>query len=428
MKKLVKKFVVLSTLAFSVIQANAQVTLPEDLKIKPYLDVTYGMFYSDKSYNNPDADEQNYWHEVYAKYGFTGEYQLANSALYGSLMGLSSATFGDGDAAGFSNGKERRTSLEQWTLGWKNSQAEDATLDVSIGRQNVLIGDGFIVAGDALNVGKGIADGELNRGGGYYLAARRSFDFTTVIDFQLAEGLNTHWYYLESGNKAQYQPKLWATDWQYTAGKNDFGVTYLQVIDLDDPLHESVREDLTDIAVRAKTKITEQLGLNGEFVYQEQKHDNENAWYVAASYSFDQLKYQPTVGYRFSSFSENYDPLFYGNTAAGFGTWFQGEVAGNYAGPFNSNARIHQVSLQASVQENLHLGVLAYQFDTIKKDQENLDGHEIDAFAVWSPNKNINVIPLVGLYKPKKDINHLGTQVLNNGSNLYAQLMLQYIY
>lgn len=64
MKKLVKKFVVLSTLAFSVIQANAQVTLPEDLKIKPYLDVTYGMFYSDKSYNNPDADEQNYWHEV----------------------------------------------------------------------------------------------------------------------------------------------------------------------------------------------------------------------------------------------------------------------------------------------------------------------------------------------------------------------------
>ncbi len=87
-------------------------------------------------------------------------------------------------------------------MGWKNSKAEDAVLDVSIGRQNVLIGDGFIVAGDALNVGKGIADGELNRGGGYYLAARRSFNFTTVINLQLAEGLNTHWYYLESGNKA----------------------------------------------------------------------------------------------------------------------------------------------------------------------------------------------------------------------------------
>ena len=168
--------------------------------------------------------------------------------------------------------------------------------------------------------------------------------------------------------------------------------------------------------------------MNGEFVYQEQKHDNENEWYVAASYSFEQVKYQPTVGYRFSSFSENYDPLFYGNTAAGFGTWFQGEVAGNYAGPFNSNARIHQVSLQASVQENFHLGVLAYQFDTIKKDQENLDGHEIDAFAVWSPNKNINVIPLVGLYKPKKDINHLGTQVSDNKTNSYAQLILQYLY
>ncbi|WP_213073298.1 hypothetical protein [Acinetobacter terrestris] len=74
------------------------------------------------------------------------------------------------------------------------------------------------------------------------------------------------------------------------------------------------------------------------------------------------------------------------------------------------------------------LGVLAYQFDTIKKDQENLDGHEIDAFAVWSPNKNINVIPLVGLYKPKKDINHLGSQVSDNKTNSYAQLILQYVY
>ena len=80
------------------------------------------------------------------------------------------------------------------------------------------------------------------------------------------------------------------------------------------------------------------------------------------------------------------------------------------------------------MQENLHLGVLAYQFDTIKKDQENLDGHEIDAFAVWSPNKNINVIPLVGLYKPKKDINHLGSQVSDNKTNSYAQLILQYVY
>lgn len=428
MKKYLKQMSLITVLGAATIQANAERALPEGLVVKPSIDLTYGMFYSDKSYNNPDADEQNYWHEVYAKYGLVGEYLLKDSTLYGSLMGLSSATCGDGDAAGFSNGKERKTSLEQWTVGWKNSKAEDVTLDVSIGRQNVLIGDGFIVAGDALNVGKGIADGELNRGGGYYLAARRSFDFTTVINFQLAEGLNTHWYYLESGNKAQYQLKLWATDWQYTAGKSDFGVTYLQVTDLDDPLHESVREDLTDVAVRAKIKITEQLGLNGEFVYQEQKHDNENAWYVAANYSFDQLKYQPTVGYRFSSFSENYDPLFYGNTAAGFGTWFQGEVAGNYAGPFNSNARIHQVSLQASVQENLDLGVLAYQFDTIKKDQENLDGHEIDAFAVWSPNKNINVIPLVGLYKPKKGINHLGSQVSDNKTNSYAQLILQYVY
>ena len=86
------------------------------------------------------------------------------------------------------------------------------------------------------------------------------------------------------------------------------------------------------------------------------------------------------------------------------------------------------MALQASVQENLHVGAIAYQFDTIKKQHESLDGHELDFFAVWSPQQNINVIPLFGLYKPKKDINHGGTQVADDKTNTYGQLILQYLY
>ncbi len=423
-----KNIISAAILAAAGCSAVSAQNLPDNLSIQPYLDVTAGAFYSQKSYNNPDAKNSASWQEAYAKYGAEAQYTLGQSELYGSLMGLSSATFGDGDAGGFTNGKERRTSLEEWTVGWRNGSSEEASADIRIGRQNVQIADGFLVAGDALNMGKGIADGELNRGGGYYIAAHRSFDFAAVMKLKLNEQLTTHWYYLDSNNKAQYQPALWATDWQYQYEGSNLGLTYLQVTDLEDPEHESVRDDLKDIALRAKTQLNEQLNLSAEYVHQDQKRGNENAWYAALNYTFDQAPLQPVLGYRYSSFSEHYDPLFYGNTDAGFGTWFQGEVAGNYAGPFSSNAQIHQVSLQASVKENLHLGMLAYQFNTIKKDTENLDGHEIDAFAVWSPNKNINVIPLVGWYKPKKDILNGGSQAGGTGGNTYAQLLLQYLY
>lgn len=422
MKKSIFSAAVLATMGCSA--ASAQV-FPENLSIKPYLNITAGTFYSKKSYDGVSENSKN-WQEAYAKYGFEGEYKLNGSVLNGSIKGLSSGTFSDGDASGFTNGKERRTSLEEWTVGWRNGSAEDAKIDLSLGRQSVQVGDGFIVAADPLNLGKGA--GELNRGGAYYLAARQSFDFTTVLHYQLTDNLKTHWFYLESDTKAQHQPTLWSTDWQYHYANTDFGATFLQIIDVEDPLKETGRDQLKDYAVRAKKQVNEQLNLSAEYVYQEQKSDDENAWYTAVNYTFDQLPFQPTLGYRYSSFSEHYDTLFYGITDAGLGTWFQGEVAGNYAGPYNMNARIQQVSLQADVRESLHVGVLAYQFDTIKKANENLGARELDIFAVWSPTKNINVIPLVGFYKPKKDAANGGTQMGDTSTNTYAQLMLQYMY
>lgn len=397
--------------------------------IEPTAELTYGMFYSDKSYNNPTPEHAHpYWHEVYAKYGAKGEYALNDSAVYASLVGISSATLGDGDAAGFTTGDEHKTSVDEWVLGWKNAKDDKATLDVSVGRQNVQLADGFMIAGDALNVGQGIADGALDRGGAYYLAARRSFDVAGVIKYQPISGLNTTWMYLESGNKAQYEPTLFAADGMYQQKKYGLGLSYVQILDVKDPFEESVRDDLKNLSIRANTQLNEALQLSGEFVHQDQKHEDENAWYIRVGYDLKQLPYQPHLSYRYSSFSEDYDPLFYGNTDAGFGTWFQGEVAANYAGPFSKNTRIHQVALQASLKENLHVGAIAYQFDTIKKEYGNLDGHELDLFAVWSPTQNINIMPLLGFYQPKKSLNEGGTQRGDDKTNTYGQLLLQYLY
>lgn len=68
-----------------------------------------------------------------------------------------------------------------------------------------------------------------------------------------------------------------------------------------------------------------ELQVKTEFVVQDKKDGQENAGYLALNYNFLSSKYTPSLGYRFSHFSDQYDPMFYGNTV-GFGTWFQGRL------------------------------------------------------------------------------------------------------
>lgn len=91
------------------------------------------------------------------------------------MSGISSATFGDGDAGQNSNGKERKTDVNEWIIGFKDGTNKDelTTYDLSIGRQNIMIGDGFFIAGDALNLGKS-ACGRHTRSGRSLLSSSSS--------------------------------------------------------------------------------------------------------------------------------------------------------------------------------------------------------------------------------------------------------------
>lgn len=53
------------------------------------------------------------------------------------MSGISSATFGDGDAGQNSNGKERKTDINEWVIGFKDGTNKDelTTYDLSIGRK-----------------------------------------------------------------------------------------------------------------------------------------------------------------------------------------------------------------------------------------------------------------------------------------------------
>lgn len=134
------------------------------------------------------------------------------------------------------------------------------------------------------------------------------------------------------------------------------------------------------------------------------------------------MTWTPYVSYRYSRFSEGFDPLFYG-FSRGYGTWFQGEVAGNYAGPFNNNSRIQNVTFKVSPLQNLNVGAVLFDFKTIDRNLGNNDGHELDLYAEWHVNDHLTVMPLIGLYQPDKSAEQGGTQLGNHDKNLYSQVV-----
>ena len=90
-------------------------------------------------------------------------------------------------------------------------------VDLSFGRQVITLGDGFIINDDGLNLGKGVADGELNRGGAYYLAARHAFDETAVVRLGGKEGVHGSLMWIKSDNRAQAKTEMSAGTLEHIA-------------------------------------------------------------------------------------------------------------------------------------------------------------------------------------------------------------------
>jgi hypothetical protein len=404
------------------------------------LSAMYGLFHSQENYNVAGIKDRgtSKWTEGVLKYGFSGDHKLGeNGSVYGAFSLASSATWGsDGDAAGWTNGTERTTKIEDAKLGWRSGSlfpvlGEDG-IDISTGRQNIVIGDGFLVAGDALNLGKSISDGLYNRGGAYYLTPRRNFDETLVLRLGGKEGWRGDLMKIKSDNRSQGMPEFYAATLEHVTAPATFGLTYLDVTDIDEAYASSAQLDRKDMkvwSVRGQGNAgVENLFLSAEYAWQEKRSSrDENAWYAEAGWKFSEVPFQPYVSYRFSRFSEGYDPLFYGNTR-GYGTWFQGEVASNYAGPFSTNTRIHNIGAKITPSKSLEVGLQWFDFQTLDKSRGDLNARELDLYLNWTVTPNVSVMPLVGLYTPDKSAQDGGTQLGSNDRNLYSQLIFAFTY
>jgi len=400
-----------------------------DTKVTGNFLAVYGMFNSRKNYDGTTGGSS--WREGFIKYGLSVDQTLGSAgSVYGTANLVTSGTWGDGDAAGITDGTERTTKFDEAFAGWRSGElfpvlGKDG-VDLSFGRQIITLGDGFIINDDGLNFGKGPADGKLNRGGAYYLAARHAFDETAVVRLGGKDGLHGSMMWMKSNNRSQADTEMAAGTLEYTAAPGTLGLTYIHGISVDDRYasdFQKQREGMNIYSLRgAGNAGIENAHFAFEYAWQDKDAGDEKAWYTEAGYTFANLPWSPDLTYRYSRYSKNWDSMFNG-FSRGYGTWFQGEVASNYSGPFNSNTSVQHVALKVKPVDGVTVGALFFDYKTLhKNDALNLDGRELDLYAEWAVSEHLIVTPLLGLYKPNKDESNGANQVGGNGTNVYSQL------
>ncbi len=386
------------------------------------VEAIFGVFSSEETYGNTASSPS--WQEAYVKYGLSGHKNIENGQLYGAVNLLSAGAWGDGEASGTTNGNERGTEFEDIYAGFRNDM-----FDLSIGRQNITIGDGFLMNGDSLNFGEAI-DQELSRDGAYWLAGRKAFDKTIWLKVGGEEGLRSDVFWFESDNKAQGRPEMAGINVEHNSEMGTFGAMYLKGLDTNatgiagGAFDNLKRDGQSTFSLRYQGNAgVENLFLSTEYASQSQGDNSADAdaWYVEAGWTFADVAWSPSVNYRYSTFDNNYDQLFTGFNR-GYGTWFQGEVWANYsaAGPGNTGVDIHHVAVKAQPSETLALGALYFDIDDTSNTAARAGGaKELNLYAEWVANDHLIISPLIGFYTPEKDNGAQG----NGDTNTYFQVL-----
>jgi Alginate export len=140
------------------------------------------------------------------------------------------------------------------------------------------------------------------------------------------------------------------------------------------------------------------------------------AWYVEPGYKFSTLPWTPQLNLRYAHFTgdpnpndrlkQSYDPLFTTGGDRGFGSWFLGEIFGQYISP-NSNLNVAMAHLKFSPLDTVEAGAIYYDFHFDQTAQFNNPtitsknaAQEVDFYSVWSATEWLTVSAVVGFAVP----------------------------
>jgi hypothetical protein len=220
-------------------------------------------------------------------------------------------------------------------------------------------------------------------------------------------------FYLDKDDlpEADTGSRLWGGNYELAIGEDTtIGATYMKWFAHED--QKPQRDGLNVYNARVFTAPFPGLkALSFEAEYAREDNDDaldSNAWTAQAAYQFGG-DWNLKLSYRYAFFegddpetpaNEAFDPLFLG--FYDWGTWWQGEIAGEYF-VSNSNLVSHQARVHVAPTEALGGGLILYKFLLDKPAAQGPGitsddiGFEVDFYLDWKVNANFT-FSFVGAY------------------------------
>jgi hypothetical protein len=390
----------------------AKVTLEADL----------GVFVQGNSWFGAPVDSDSWW-ESLVRPGLDVSYTLPSSQkIYGLIDAVQANTFGGVDAGLTNVGDEDVNDLriDHAYAGWRSgklfSSLDEDFLDISFGRQNYVVGDGFLFASQGY--------GGFNRAA-YWIGGRKSAEYAGIARMK-SGNWSGDLVYFEADDRLETDTQVGGGNLNYAVDKvaNIGGGFYSISSDLesrDSMKVYDVRGGVYPFALADGAPALKTFKIDAEYVHEAADGDfaNGNAWYIAPSYQFEAMPWKPTITYRYASFDENYDSLFYGSSD--WGNWYQGEILGEYA-LGNSNLDSHMIKLKVQPTDAVAVNLIYYKFminDTAVAGttSDNL-ADEYNLIVDWTVNPHLSFSVVGAIADPGDAANEL------YGDDTWSYMML----
>jgi len=283
-------------------------------------------------------------------------------------------------------------------------------LTLKIGKQKVRIGSGVIIGDPNTNqLVSGCSHLPQELGD---LDLRKSF--YAVVGIADYDPLTVTLGYLKrkEGELVESDDEnIYVVDLGYDFGGNTQGELYYI-------LKDAKKSDIGNVGVRITGSPQENLVLSGEVIYQydrpdarsDRKHRSDLAALVAASYTFVDQAWKPTVGVDYAYFSENWDPMYEDITPA--------NIVNNLLP--NTNVQLIGLTVTAQPQEDILLKLRyanlrlvektnalpanAWATYSVNSDKKDL-GDEVDFSIVYNYTEDVQLGLNIDYFNPGKVFN-----------------------
>jgi hypothetical protein len=412
--------------------------LPKKVKWTFNFDAAWGSFgFANSLYTNnrpdPSGNLGDHWFEGFIKPALSGSIALGKSELYGKVSGVGERTYGPPPSIV----GESASSFKQEDLyaGWRSGTSlgsSENLLDFTAGRTQYKIGHGFLVWDGG---------GEGGSRGGFWSNARKAWQFAAVGRLQ-PKHHRMEGFYLDRDEVPENDTgsRLAGMNYEYSPTETStFGVSYIKAFAHKKMLPD--RDGMNVFNARAFTAPIPKLpDLSFEFEYAYEKNGdlmNSTAWTAQGAYQLSKVAWKPKFSYRYAFFdgdnpktakNEAFDPLFLG--FYDWGTWWQGEIAGEYF-LSNSNNESHQARVHLTPNDSLGWGVMAFWFRLPQPGSfgsgatSSNVAFEFESYVDWKINKNFTLSLLAAFADPHK----AAQQAYNRTKNFfYGMVYLAYSY